>query len=178
MNPRKEDLPRHVAIIMDGNGRWARSRGLPRYAGHRAGVDAVRRTVEAAGNAGIDFMTLYAFSADNWKRPRDEISGIMRLLDRYLQSETERLIEEGVRVTVVGRRDRLRPRTRALIERTEEATRPGTRMRLRVAIDYSARETIVRAAKLAEGRDVSREEFAELIAQAMHCEPDYPEIDL
>jgi undecaprenyl diphosphate synthase len=178
VNPRKEDLPRHVAIIMDGNGRWARSRGLPRYAGHRAGVDAVRRTVEAAGNAGIDFMTLYAFSADNWKRPREEISGIMRLLDRYLQSETERLIEEGVRVTVVGRRDRLRPRTRALIERTEEATRPGTRMRLRVAIDYSARETIVRAAKLAEGRDVSREEFGELIAQAMHCEPDYPEIDL
>lgn len=178
MNPRKEDLPRHVAIIMDGNGRWARSRGLPRYAGHRAGVDAVRRTVEAAGNAGIDFMTLYAFSADNWKRPRDEISGIMRLLDRYLQSETERLIEEGVRVTVVGRRDRLRARTRALIERTEEATRPGTRMRLRVAIDYSARETIVRAAKLAEGRDLSREEFGELIAQAMNCEPDYPEIDL
>lgn len=178
MNPRNEDLPRHVAIIMDGNGRWARSRGLPRYAGHRAGVDAVRCTVEAAGDAGIEFMTLYAFSADNWKRPREEIAGIMRLLDRYLQSETQRLVDEGVRVTVVGRRDRLRPRTRGLIERTEEATRGGTRMRLRVAIDYSARETIVRAAKLAEGRDVTHEEFAELMACAMHCEPDYPAIDL
>ena len=97
---------------------------------------------------------------------------------RYLQSETQRLVDEGVRVTVVGRRDRLRPRTRGLIERTEEATRGGTRMRLRVAIDYSARETIVRAAKLAEGRDVTHEEFAELMACAMHCEPDYPAIDL
>ena len=178
MNPREEDQPRHVAIIMDGNGRWARSRGLPRYAGHRAGVDAVRRTVEASGDAGIEFMTLYAFSADNWKRPREEISGIMRLLDRFLLSETQRLVEEGVRVTVVGRRDRLRARTRKLIERTEEATRDGTQMRLRVAIDYSARETITRAAQLAEGRAVSHEEFAELMAQAMHCEADFPEIDL
>ncbi|MEE9254354.1 MAG: polyprenyl diphosphate synthase, partial [Pseudomonadales bacterium] len=178
MSPRREDLPRHVAIIMDGNGRWAQARGLTRYLGHRAGADAVRRIVEAAGDAGVEFLTLYAFSSDNWKRPRDEISAIMRLLDRYLQSETQRLAEEGVRVTVVGRRDRLRPRTRALIKRTEEATRSGTRMRLRVAIDYSARETIIRAAKLAEGRDVTREEFAELLARAMHCEPDYPEIDL
>ena len=177
MNPRK-DLPRHVAIIMDGNGRWAQARGLTRYSGHRAGVDAVRRTVEAAGDAGIQFLTLYAFSSDNWKRPREEISAIMRLLDRYLQSETQRLVDEGVRVTVVGRRDRLRPRTRALIERTEEATRGGTRMRLRVAIDYSARQTIIRAAELAGGRDVTREEFAELLARAMNCEVDYPEIDL
>ena len=130
MNPRNEDLPRHVAITMDGNGRWARSRGLPRYAGHRAGVDAVRRTVEAAGDAGIEFMTLYAFSADNWKRPREEISGIMRLLDRYLQSETQRLVADGVRVTVVGRRDRLRPHTRGLIGRPEAATRGGKRLPL------------------------------------------------
>lgn len=163
---------------MDGNGRWAQLRGQTRFSGHRAGVDAVKRTVEAAANAGLEFLTLYAFSSDNWQRPRDEIAAIMRLLDRYLQSETQRLVKEGVRVTVVGRRDRLRRRTRALIDRIEEATREGTRMRLRVAIDYSARETILRAAQLAAGREVTREEFHGLLARAMHCDLDYPEIDL
>ena len=132
----------HAAIIMDGNGRWATGRGLPRIAGHRAGADAVRRTVEAAPDTGIGILTLYAFSADNWRRPPAEVSALMDLLDLYLRKETRRCLENGVRLEVIGRRDRLDPRLVAAIERTEAATARGATLTLRVAVDYSAREAI------------------------------------
>ncbi len=127
---------------MDGNGRWATMRGLPRLAGHRAGADAVRRTVEAAPGAGIGILTLYAFSSDNWRRPPDEVSALMNLLDLYLRKETRRCLENGVRVEVIGRRDRLAPPLVAAIERTEDATAGGAALLLRVAVDYSARDAI------------------------------------
>lgn len=137
--------PFHVAIIMDGNGRWATERGLPRTAGHRAGADAVRRTVEAAPAAGVQLLTLYAFSSDNWNRPRAEVDALMALLQRFLSAETARCVREGVRVNVIGRRDRLSPRLVQLIEGTESATATGERLRLRLAIDYSSRDAIAKA---------------------------------
>jgi undecaprenyl diphosphate synthase len=132
----------HVAIIMDGNGRWATRRGLPRVAGHRRGAEAVRRTVEAAPQHGVGALTLFAFSADNWKRPRSEVAALMRLFARHLRSEPPRLIENGVRLEVIGRRDRLPAALLAAIEAAERATAGGTKLQLRVAVDYSAREAI------------------------------------
>src|SRR2546425_35870 len=132
----------HVAIVMDGNGRWARRRGLPRVAGHRAGAEAVRRTVEAAPDSSITALTLYAFSADNWKRPPGEVAALMRLLARYLRTETPRLLENGVRLDVVGRRDRLPAPLVAAIGAAEQATARGTRLRLRLAVGYSARRAV------------------------------------
>lgn len=136
----------HVALILDGNGRWALRRGLPRSAGHRAGARAVRRTVEAAARQGVGVLTLFAFSGDNWRRPAEEISALMTLLDRYLAAETSRCVANGVRVNVIGRRDRLSPRLVAAIERAERATADGARLLLRIAVDYSARQTIAAAA--------------------------------
>jgi len=136
----------HVAIIMDGNGRWAARRGLARAAGHRAGVGAARRVVERAPALGIACLTLYAFSSDNWRRPTPEVESIFWLLRAFLRLETLRMIEQGVRLEVIGRRDRLpRPALRA-IEKAERATAEGGRLHLRVAIDYSSRESIIRAA--------------------------------
>jgi undecaprenyl diphosphate synthase len=132
----------HVAIVMDGNGRWARRRSLPRVAGHRAGADAVRRTVEAAPELGIGALTLYAFSADNWKRPPGEVAALMRLLARYLRTETPRLVANGVRLEVVGRRDRLPAPLVTAIGVAERTTGRGTRLRLRLAVDYSSRWAI------------------------------------
>ena len=137
------DRKLHTAIIMDGNGRWATMRGLPRIAGHRAGADAVRRTVEAAPDLGVGILTLYAFSSDNWRRPPTEVSGLMELLDIYLRKETRRCLENGVRLEVIGRRDRLDRRLVSAIERTEAATAAGSTLTLRVAVDYSAREAIL-----------------------------------
>ena len=136
----------HVAIIMDGNGRWANARGLPRVAGHRVGVEAVRRAVEAAPGLGVSVLTLYAFSADNWRRPAREVSALMRLLGHYLTQETARCIANGVRLEAIGRRDRLPRRVVETIEGAESETAHGTRLRLRLAIDYSARHAIVEAA--------------------------------
>src|SRR5881409_4236942 len=132
----------HVAIVMDGNGRWAGRRGLPRVAGHRAGARAVRRIVEAAPGLGIGQLTLFAFSADNWKRPPDEVAALMRLFARYLRTETPRLLKNGVRLEVVGRRDRLPAPLVAAIGAAERATARGTGLRLRLAVDYSARWAI------------------------------------
>src|SRR5437764_2636505 len=134
------DKKLHAAIIMDGNGRWATMRSLPRIAGHRAGADAVRRTVEAAPELGIGILTLYAFSSDNWRRPPAEVSALMELLDVYLRKETRRCLRNGVRLQVIGRRDRLDPRLVAAIERTEAATVSCATLTLRVAVDYSARD--------------------------------------
>lgn len=132
----------HVAIVMDGNGRWAGRRGLPRAVGHRAGAEAVRRAVEAAPGLGISALTLYAFSADNWKRPAGEVAALMRLFGRYLTAELPRLVENGVRLEVVGRRDRLPVPLVAAIEAAERATARGARLRLRLAVDYSSRWAI------------------------------------
>lgn len=179
--PENEGL--HVAIIMDGNGRWAQARGLPRTAGHRAGAEAVRRVVEAAPGAGIEMLTLYAFSADNWGRPPREVSLLMRLLRRYLLAETERLVRNGVRLSVVGRRDRLMPPLRAAIETAETRTVAGGALRLRLAVDYSAREAIMSAAKESHAeRDSananSREEFAWRLGRAVHDSAPVRDVDL
>lgn len=139
----------HVAIIMDGNGRWAQARGLPRTAGHRAGATAVRRVVEAAPSQGIGALTLYAFSSDNWKRPRPEVRALLRLLESYLRTELASCVEEGVRIEVLGRRDRLPARVLDAIVAAERTTAAGTVLRLRLAIDYSSRDAIVRAAAAA-----------------------------
>ena len=130
---------------MDGNGRWATERGLPRAAGHRAGADAVRRTVEAAPGAGIDLLTLYAFSSDNWKRPRAEVETLMSLFERFLAAETARCVESGVSLNVIGRRDRLSPSLVRMVESSERTTERCDRLRLRIAIDYSSRDAIARA---------------------------------
>ncbi len=136
----------HVAIIMDGNGRWAMRRGLPRIAGHRAGVAAVRRVVERAPDVGISRLTLYAFSCDNWRRPATEVQSIFWLLRAFLRLETERLRQRGVRVQIIGRRDRLANSVLREINKAECATAGGRGLHLRVAIDYSSRDAITRAA--------------------------------
>jgi undecaprenyl diphosphate synthase len=144
-DPQKAGL--HVAIIMDGNGRWANARGLPRIAGHRAGADAVRRTVEAAPSQGISVLTLYAFSADNWRRPAREVSGLMKLFARYLVQERERCLANGVRLQAIGRRDRLPASVVKLLDETEHQTAGGRKLHLRLAIDYSSRRAILDAAR-------------------------------
>jgi len=141
----------HAAIIMDGNGRWARDRGLPRIAGHREGAVAVRRVVEAAPDLGIGTLTLYAFSEDNWSRPPKEVSALMKLLGHYLIQERDRCIRNGVRVEAIGRRDRLGAALVDLLEQTERATAGGKRLHLRLAIDYSSRSSIIRAAQNVAG---------------------------
>jgi undecaprenyl diphosphate synthase len=132
---------------MDGNGRWAAARGLPRILGHRAGVEAARRVVEAAPDAGVDILTLFAFSSDNWRRPPAEVEALMLLMAAYLQNETSRCIEQGVRLEVIGRRDRLDSALCSLIARAEAATARGRRLRLRIAVDYSGRDAILAAAR-------------------------------
>ena len=136
----------HTAIIMDGNGRWAGARGLPRVAGHRAGVEVVRRVVEASPDLGISILTIYAFSADNWQRPPAEVSALMRLLGIYLTQETRRLINQGVRLVAIGRRDRLPASVVRLLADAERKTAAGRKLLLRVAIDYSSRQAIADAA--------------------------------
>ena len=139
----------HVAIIMDGNGRWATRRGQPRVEGHHRGAARIRDVVEAAPALGIDTLTLYAFSADNWKRPAVEVEALMHLFEHYLRGEQPRLAQSGVRLTAIGRRDRLPPVLRTRLEQVERATGAGSRLRLRLAIDYSARDAILRAAEAA-----------------------------
>lgn len=163
----------HTAIIMDGNGRWAERRGLPRTAGHRAGAKAVRRIVEAATRGPIDILTLYAFSSDNWSRPPQEVASLMRLLKRYLVSETARCLDNGVRLSVIGRRDRLSADLVRTIENTERLTAGGAKLNLRLAVDYSARAAIARAAARAQ----SPERFEKELAAAVHSNVEAP-VDL
>ena len=139
----------HAAIIMDGNGRWALARGLPRLAGHRAGAEALRRTVEAAPGLGIGVLTLFAFSSDNWRRPPEEVSGLMQLLAEHLRSETSRCLENGVRIEVIGRRDRLSGELPAAIAMAESATAAGEKLQMRIAVDYSGRDAIAEAVRQA-----------------------------
>ncbi len=135
----------HIGIIMDGNGRWAVARGLPRIAGHREGVEAVGRVVEAAPACGVGVLTLFAFSSDNWRRPAEEVDALMHLLRAYLEQETPRCLEQAVRLEVIGRRDRLDAALCEAIAEAEAATAAGARLRLRIAVDYSARDSIVEA---------------------------------
>jgi len=145
----------HVGIIMDGNGRWAAARGLPRVAGHRAGAGAVNRVVEAAPQCGITILTLFAFSSDNWRRPKDEVSTLMHLFACYLGRETERCRANGVRLEVIGRRDRLGRSLLSAIGQAEQSTAAAGRLLLRIAVDYSGRDAILAAARGL--RELSRE---------------------
>jgi undecaprenyl diphosphate synthase len=165
----------HCAIIMDGNGRWAEERGRPRADGHRAGALAVERTVEAAPALGITDLTLYAFSSDNWKRPRREVALLMRLFEQYLREQTERCIREGVRVNVIGRRDRLAAQLVRSVEESEQATSHGERLMLRIAVDYSSRDSIVRAAA---NPSLTRDEFSAQLSAACHSREAMPDVDL
>jgi undecaprenyl diphosphate synthase len=164
----------HAAIIMDGNGRWATRRGMPRQAGHAAGVEALGRVVEAAPELGIGTLTVYAFSADNWQRPKAEVGALMGLLRRYVEAETRRLAEGGARLTVIGRRDRLPEDVSAAIARAERTTAGGTKLHLRVAVDYSARDAFVdAAAAAARCSDFTRERFSRILAgEARHHDVD------
>jgi undecaprenyl diphosphate synthase len=169
----------HVAIIMDGNGRWAEQRGLPRTAGHRAGADTVRRIVEAAPDLGVRTLTLYAFSSDNWRRPNREVRLLMRLFREYLRKERARCIENGVRVSVIGVRNRLPESVCREVEAMEAATREGRRLHLRLAVDYSARDAIVHAARRFDDQlGKSRECFARLLGEAIHARGPVPDVDL
>jgi undecaprenyl diphosphate synthase len=155
----------HVAIIMDGNGRWATRRGLPRTAGHRAGVRTVQRVVEAAPDLGIATLTLYAFSSDNWRRPRQEVRALMSLLRHYLHAELARVVEGGARLTVIGRRDRLPDGLEQDIADAERASANGKRLDLRIAVDYSARDAIAdAAARWLSPQSPSREAFSRMLA--------------
>jgi undecaprenyl diphosphate synthase len=155
----------HVAIIMDGNGRWAQARGWPRTAGHRAGAESVRRVVEAAPELGIGTLTLYAFSSDNWKRPAGEVATLMRLFQDYLEKQTAKCVEHGIRINVVGRRDRFSLALCAAIEQAENATGTGDKLHVRLAVDYSSRDAILHAVKtLRSCPDVNREAFNRALA--------------
>jgi undecaprenyl diphosphate synthase len=155
----------HVAIIMDGNGRWATGRGLARSEGHRAGVETIRRVCEAAPAVGVTTLTLFAFSVDNWRRPPPEVSALMGLLRHYLRAEIERFIARGIRLTVIGRRDRLPDGLAEEIAAAEKRTVYGHGLHLRIAIDYSSRDAILRAAAaIAGGSVVTRETFGRLVS--------------
>ncbi|MEP6548408.1 MAG: polyprenyl diphosphate synthase [Gammaproteobacteria bacterium] len=169
----------HVAIIMDGNGRWATQRGLPRSAGHIEGAKAVRTTVEAAARANIKTLTLYAFSSANWSRPPAEIAALMHLFGQYLFTETRRCVEQSIRINVIGRRDRLSENLLRSIEQSERSSAAGSGMLLRIAVDYSSQHSIVQAAQRA-GLDVdlTGAEFHRLLHEVDHCTYPAGEVDL
>ena len=177
----------HVGIIMDGNGRWAEARGIRRVAGHREGARTVRRVVEAAPDLGIYTLTLYAFSSDNWRRPSSEVGALMKLFQRHLRAEIPELVEQGVRLTVIGRRDRLAETLVHAIEQAEERTRRGAVLRLRLAVDYSARDAIVAAARREAIRHAAapdrppaldRDRFAELLGDVVNEAGPVRDLDL
>lgn len=173
----------HAAIIMDGNGRWAERRGLERPAGHLEGSKAVQRVVKAAPALGIGTLTLFAFSGDNWQRPPTEVEALMRVFEDYLTGARQDLAAQAIRLSVIGRRDHLDLPLLAAVEAAERSTASGRRMHLRLAIDYSAREAILRAARIAGGNGyaghrLTREAFSSLLAEASHAPWPAPEIDL
>jgi len=169
----------HVAIIMDGNGRWANARGRPRTAGHIAGARVVRKIVEAAPDCGIGMLTLYAFSADNWARPSREVALLMRLFRRYLVAETDRCVTNDVRMHIVGRRDRIPAELLRAIRAAEDATKEGTRLDLRIAVDYSARDALLRAAQRLSGADsITRDDLSRAMAKVDHWDGESRDVDL
>jgi len=175
--PRQDPL--HVAIIMDGSGRWATRRGLPREAGHRAGAQAVRRVVEAARRLGVGTLTLFAFSGDNWHRAEQEVNHLLRLFEEFLQGEKKQWAADGTRLSVIGRRDRFPPSLRAAAAAAEATTAGKHGMHLRLALDYSGRDAILRAAtRLPTGQAATREEFAQLLGEATNGGAVAPDVDL
>jgi undecaprenyl diphosphate synthase len=160
-------VPRHVAIIMDGNGRWAASRGLPRVEGHRRGVEALRKTVRAAGEIGIQCLTIFSFSSENWQRPASEIRDLMGLLRRFIRNDLAELHANGVRVRVIGERDNLDPDIRRLLDEAEQLTRANTNLLLIVAFNYGARDEIARAVRRIAGRVAGGELKPEAITEDM-----------
>ena len=169
----------HVAINMDGNGRWALMRGHPREMGHVAGAAAVRRTLESAPGLGITTLTLYAFSSDNWRRPTGEVENLMRLLQHHLDSESDHMTDRGVRFNVIGRRDRIPAALRRSIDEVEERTRTGASLHLRVAIDYSARDALLSAAgRVAAGAPPTREAFERAMYESIHAPSGTRDVDL
>lgn len=174
--------PRHVAIIMDGNGRWAAARGLPRGEGHRRGVEALRKTVRAAGELGISYLTIFSFSAENWTRPASEICDLMGLLRRFIRNDLAELHRNGVKVRVIGERRDLDPEIRRLLDDAEELTRDNNKLVLVVAFNYGGRQEISRAAariaaEVKAGRIDPEAITAELIGQHLDA-PDIPDPDL
>jgi len=173
-HPTRAETGIHVAIIMDGNGRWANARGRPRTAGHIAGARVVRKIVEAAPDCGIGMLTLYAFSADNWARPSREVALLMRLFRRYLVAETDRCVTNDV-----GRRDRIPSELLRAIRAAEEATRHGTRLDLRIAVDYSSRDAMVRAAERLQARqNLTREQLSQAMCEVDHWDGECRDVDL
>jgi undecaprenyl diphosphate synthase len=169
----------HIAIIMDGNGRWALRQRRPRTLGPRAGADAVNRIVEAAARRRVGTLTLYAFSAANWQRPLDEVSGLFALFKQHLQTQTRRCIEQSIRINVIGRRDRLGVELLDLIERSERATAHCSGMRLRIAVDYSAQHSLIEVCRRLRSADgIDRSRFAETLAAVDHVALPAPEVDL
>jgi undecaprenyl diphosphate synthase len=161
------DVPEHIAVIMDGNGRWAAERGLPRHLGHREGMKAVRETIEGAIEAGVGILTLFAFSTENWNRPLQEVSALMRLLELYARKEREELVGRGVEVHVLGELERLDEAARRAVDSIVSQTAGGRRLRLNLMISYGGREEIVRAARLLSDRVRSGELRAEEIDEEM-----------
>lgn len=168
LNPLQDRRSLHVAIIADGNGRWATSRGLPRSAGHRAGAQTARQIIQAAPRLGIHTLTLFALSSANWKRPPAEIQAILRLLHEYLLTETSHCMEEGVRLSVIGRRDRMPATLRQALTDSEAATAHGTKLHLRLAVDYSAREAIFHAAcRFYKVTTLSPDSFSSVLSEVL-----------
>jgi undecaprenyl diphosphate synthase len=170
--PSPSDVPRHVAIILDGNGRWARSRMLPRIAGHRRGLDAVRATVENCADRGIEYLTLFAFSSENWRRPAEEVALLMQLFQVALTSEVERMHKNGVRLKVVGDTRRFDPKIRTLIEQGERLTADNRRLTLTIAANYGGRWDILQALNKVKERPIDEAALAPHLAMAYAPEPD------
>ena len=169
----------HVAILLDGNGRWAASRGLARSEGHRAGVEAVRRVMRSAPALGIGTLTLYAFSSNNWERPAAEVTSLLALLEDFFRSEGSACASAGIRVHVIGRRDRIPASLVSTITSIERITSGGRLLDLRIAIDYSSREAILRAACwMLSSLEVSEREFAKRLGQVTHGDEPAPDVDL
>lgn len=169
-------VPRHVAIIMDGNGRWAKARGRPRAFGHRAGVEAVRRVVRAAADAGVDTLTLFSFSTENWRRPVEEVDALFDLLRRYVNADLDKLDAEGVRIRMIGGREKLSSDLRAIIDRAESRTADNTAFNLVIAFNYGGRDEILRAAQRAAEAGVlgslTLEGFSDQLDTAALPDPD------
>jgi len=171
----KEKLPSHVAIIMDGNGRWAKRRGLPRIAGHYRGAEVAERIVQHALNVGIKHLTLYAFSTENWARPPEEVKALFELLTQYLSSKKEKIYKLGIRVRFIGRKDRIDQKLKSLMKEIEDASRDNKNMTLNLAIDYGGRDDILRAVKKILKSPPSRideETFSQFLDLACSPDPD------
>ena len=173
-------LPRHVAIIMDGNGRWATARGRARAFGHARGVEAVRAAVQAAGDLGVRHLTLFSFSTENWNRPAEEVGALFELMRRYVDADLEKLARKGVRVRIIGRREDLSDDVRAIVDRAEARTRDNTEFNLTIAFNYGGRDEIVRAArKLAEDAvRTGRADIDEAALSGALDTADLPDVDL